>query len=54
MGRSLTLFFSALRSAQNHYEMGLEIEASSREQTEMLIQSLYFTAWCRLTKCHKI
>ena len=54
MSRCQTLFFSCLRAAQNQHEIGLEIDASSKEQTEMLVQSLYFSAWAKLTKCHKV
>jgi hypothetical protein len=52
--RSKTYFLSSLRTAQNKYELGLEIDASSKEQTELLVQSLYFGAWAKLTKSHRI
>ena len=54
MSRSKTFFLSSLRAAQNHYELGLEIDASSKEQTELLVASLYFSAWAKLTKSHRI
>ncbi len=52
--RCKTLFMSTLRAAQKQHEINLEIEASSKEQSEMLVMSLYFTAWGKLTKSKRI
>lgn len=52
--RCKTLFMSSLRAAQKQHEINLEIEASSKEQSEMLVMSLYFTAWGKLTKSKRI
>lgn len=52
--RCKTLFMSSLRAAQKQHEINLEIEASSKEQSEMLVISLYFTAWGKLSKSKRI
>lgn len=54
MNRSKTYFFSALRAAKKRDELQQEIEASSKEQSELLVVSLYFTAWGKLAKSHSI
>ena len=52
--RCMIQFFSSLRSAGLKQEIDEEIQASSKQQTELLVSSLYFTAWAKLAKAHGI
>jgi adenylate cyclase class IV len=45
---------SSLIQAQRKQNLDEEIEVSSKEQTEMLVLSLYFSAWGKITKTHKL
>ena len=47
-------FFSDLRAAGLKHQIDREIESSSREQSEMLVTSLFFTAWAKLAKANGI
>ena len=52
--RSKHWFLSCLREAEWRRQTEQEIDASSKEQSIMLVKSLYLSAWWRLAKAHKI
>ena len=54
VNRTKHWFFSCLREAEKKRQDDLEIDASSKEQSIMLVKSLYLSAWWRLAKARRI
>lgn len=51
--RCKSMFFSSLNSLQNIYLKELEIDESADSQSKLLVMSLYFSNWAKLTKDNK-
>lgn len=52
--RCQSMFFSAVNSLTNKHLIDLELEESAKEQSILLVLSVYFSNWAKLAKDNKV